>query len=147
MATTPTSKAIDATGQPLWWDNGGVLRKTTWSEILTLLYSSFVEPTVERSPQIPLSGFNITVPDSTAAKVWMHIKPAGTLAAGTITLPAASTTADGKEVLITSTQIITALTIALNGAAAANGAPTTLAANVFATLRFSVADNSWYRVA
>jgi hypothetical protein len=50
-------------------------------------------------------------------------------------------------VLVTSTQIITSFTLALNGAAAAFGAPTTLAANAFFTMRFYQATNSWYRVA
>jgi hypothetical protein len=50
-------------------------------------------------------------------------------------------------VLLTTTQIITAFTLAINGAAAAFGAPTTLAANAFFTVRYYQATNSWYRVA
>jgi hypothetical protein len=53
---------------------------------------------------------------------------------------------DGTQLLVTTTQIITAFTLALNGAAAAFGAPTTLAANAFFTMRFYQATNSWYRI-
>ena len=71
---------------------------------------------------------------------------APTLATGTVTLPLNTITPDGTEVLITSTQIITTLTVALNGASNAFGAPTTLAANGFARLRFVQSQNSWYRI-
>jgi len=61
-------------------------------------------------------------------------------------LPLNTTTPDGTEVLITSTQIITTLTIGPNGAANVFGAPATLAANGFARLRYVAATNSWYRI-
>jgi hypothetical protein len=69
------------------------------------------------------------------------------LATGTITLPLNTGVADGTQVLVTTTQVITAFTLALNGAAASFGAPTTLAAGAFFTMRFYQATNSWYRVA
>jgi len=50
-------------------------------------------------------------------------------------------------VIITTTQIITSFTLAVNDAANAYGAPTTLAANAFFTMRFYQATNSWYRIA
>ena len=76
----------------------------------------------------------------------MLLQPAGTLATGTITLPLNTGTPDGTQLLVTTTQIITAFTLALNGAAAAFGAPTTLAANAFFAMRFYQATNSWYRI-
>jgi hypothetical protein len=76
----------------------------------------------------------------------MILQPAGTLAAGTITLPLNTGTPNGTEVLVTSTQIITSFTLALNGATAAFGAPTTLAANAFFRMRFYQSTNSWYRI-
>jgi hypothetical protein len=76
----------------------------------------------------------------------MLLQPAGTLATGTITLPLNTGTPDGTQLLVTTTQIITAFTLALNGAAAAFGAPTTLSANAFFTMRFYQATNSWYRI-
>jgi hypothetical protein len=74
-------------------------------------------------------------------------QPAGTLAAGTITLPLNTGTPDGTEVLITTTQQITAFTLAGNGAAAVYGAPSTLAAEDFFRVRYVLSTNSWYRIA
>jgi len=54
--------------------------------------------------------------------------------------------AGASEVLITSTQTITALTISLNGATAVFGSPTTLQAGAAVRLRFYSATNSWYSI-
>jgi hypothetical protein len=77
----------------------------------------------------------------------MIIQPAGTLASGMVTLPLNTGTPDGTEVLITTTQQITSFTLALNGAANAYGAPSTLAAQDFFRMRFYQSTNSWYRIA
>jgi hypothetical protein len=53
---------------------------------------------------------------------------------------------DGTEVLITSTQTITALTIALNGASAIFGNVLTLSAGAAIRYRFYQATNSWYAI-
>ena len=85
-------------------------------------------------------------PSSSLEIFWALLHPAGTLATGTIVLPLNTAVADGTEILMTSTQTITSLTVSLNGATAASGAPTTLTAGSFAKLRFYQATNSWYRV-
>ena len=74
----------------------------------------------------------------------MLLQPAGTLATGTITLPLNTGVPDGTTVLITSTQEITSLTIALNGAAAIYGAVTSLAAGSATEIRYYQPTNSWY---
>jgi hypothetical protein len=76
----------------------------------------------------------------------MILQPAGTLAAGTITLPLNTGVPDGTQVLITSTQTITSFTISLNGAAAIFGAVSTLTAGAAICYRFYQATNSWYNV-
>ena len=53
---------------------------------------------------------------------------------------------DGTTVLITTTQEITSLTIALNGATAIYGAVTTLGAGCAAVYRFYQPTNSWYNI-
>jgi hypothetical protein len=53
---------------------------------------------------------------------------------------------DGTTVLITTTQEITSLTIALNGASAIYGAVTTLGAGCAAVYRFYQPTNSWYNI-
>lgn len=94
----------------------------------------------------PLTGFNIAVLAPTSAMQWVVLQPAGTLAAGTITLPLSTQTIDGTELLVTTTTQITSFTLALNGASFAYGAPTTLAANGFFKMRFLKSMNNWYRI-
>jgi hypothetical protein len=76
----------------------------------------------------------------------MLLQPAGTLATGTITLPLNTGVPDGTTVLITTTQEITSLTIALNGATAVYGAVTSLAAGTATAIRFYQPTNSWYQI-
>jgi hypothetical protein len=53
---------------------------------------------------------------------------------------------DGTTILITTTQEITSLTIALNGATAIYGAVTSLAAGTATAIRFYQPTNSWYQI-
>lgn len=132
---------------PVYVSNNGDARKVSITQLLQYFQTTFAAPTVATNLYTPGTGFNITVPTPVSEQQWMIIQPAGTLAAGTITLPLNTGTPDGTQVLVTTTQIITAFTLALNGAASAFGAPTTLAANASFTMRFYQATNSWYRVA
>ena len=132
---------------PIYVPNNGDARKVSVNQLLQYFQTTFAAPTVATNLYTPGTGFNVTVPTPVSEQQWMIIQPAGTLAAGTITLPLNTGTPDGTQVLVTTTQIITSFTLALNGAAAAFGAPTTLAANAFFTMRFYQATNSWYRVA
>ena len=127
--------------------SNGDARRLPISALLSYFQTAFASPTLATNVYTPGTGFNLAVPTPVAAQQWMLIQPAGTLAAGTITLPLNTGTPDGTEVLITTTQQITSFTLALNGAAAAYGAPGTLAAEDFFRMRFVLATNSWYRIA
>jgi hypothetical protein len=131
---------------PIYVPNNGDARKVSVSQLLAYFQTVFAAPTVSTNLYTPGAGFNITVPTPVSEQQWMLLQPAGTLATGTITLPLNTGTPDGTQLLVTTTQIITAFTLALNGAAAAFGAPTTLAVNAFFTMRFYQAANSWYRI-
>jgi hypothetical protein len=131
---------------PIYVPNNGDARKVSVTQLLTYFQTVFAAPTVSTNLYTPGDGFNVTVPTPVSEQQWMLLQPAGTLATGTITLPLNTGTPDGTQLLVTTTQIITAFTLALNGAAAAFGAPTTLAANAFFTMRFYQATNSWYRI-
>jgi hypothetical protein len=76
----------------------------------------------------------------------MLLQPAGTLATGTITLPLNTGVPDGTTVLITTTQEITSLTIALNGATAIFGGVSFLGAGTATAIRFYQPTNSWYQI-
>jgi hypothetical protein len=95
---------------------------------------------------VPGSGFNITVPTPVSNDQWMLLQPAGTLATGTITLPLNTGVPDGTTVLITTTQEITSLTIALNGASAIFGGVSFLGAGTATAIRFYQPTNSWYQI-
>lgn len=90
------------------------------------------------------TGFSVTINNSSAS-VWLVLTPSGTLAAGTITLPDVANCVESQEILVSSSQTVTALTIGLNGALAV-GAPTTIAAGGFFRLRFEPILKTWYRV-
>ena len=97
------------------------------------------------------TGFNVAITDGasdgvTQDNVHLILTPLAGYAAGTITLPAKANLVDKQEVLVNCTQVVTTLTVALNGAAAAIGAPTTLAANAFFRLKYDAVTTNWYRV-
>jgi hypothetical protein len=132
---------------PVYSPNNGDARRTSIGSLLTFFQQSFASPTLSTNLFTPGTGFNIAVPTPVAQQQWMLIQPAATLATGTVTLPLNTQTPDGTEVLITTTQQITAFTLAINGATAAYGDPSTLAAEDFFRIRFYQATNSWYRIA
>lgn len=93
------------------------------------------------------TGFSVTVnPTTDGGGVYLLMTPVAAYAAGTIILPAKAECVDGQQVLVTSTQVVTALTVNGNGATAVNGAPTTLAANGFFKLRYDAIFASWFRI-
>jgi hypothetical protein len=131
---------------PIYVPNNGDARKVSVSQLLAYFQQVFAAPTVSTNLYVPGNGFNVTVPTPVSEQQWMILQPASTLATGTITLPLNTGTPDGTQVLITSTQTITAFTIALNGAAAIFGNVTTLTAGAAVCYRYYQATNSWYNV-
>ena len=131
---------------PVYSPNNGDARRTSIGSLLTFFQQSFASPTLAVNLFVPGNGFNITVPTPVAEQQWMLLQPAGTLATGTITLPLNTGVPDGTTVLITSTQEISSLTIALNGASAIYGAVTALGAGCAAVYRFYQPTNSWYNI-
>lgn len=123
--------------------------KATLSTLLTWLQSSLTSAgaltTQYYSPNA--SGFAVAMaPPVAGGSVFLLLTPLAAYAAGTVVLPAPSSCADGQELLVHTTQAVTALTVNGNGATAVNGAPTTLAQFAFFRLRFDKPNQSWYRV-
>ena len=104
---------------PVYVPNNGDARKISITQLLQYFQQTFAAPTVATSVYTPATGFNITVPTPTSEQQWMLLQPASTLATGTITLPLNTGVPSGTQILVTSTQTITALTIGLNGSSAA----------------------------
>jgi hypothetical protein len=131
---------------PVYSPNNGDARRTSIGSLLTFFQQSFASPTLAVNLYVPGNGFNITVPTPVSNDQWMLLQPAGTLATGTITLPLNTGVPDGTTVLITTTQEITSLTIALNGASAIFGGVSFLAAGSATAIRFYQPTNSWYQI-
>ena len=131
---------------PVYSPNNGDARRTSIGALLTFFQQSFASPTLSVNLYVPGSGFNITVPTPVSNDQWMLLQPAGTLATGTITLPLNTGVPDGTTVLITTTQEITSLTIALNGATALYGGVSFLGAGTATAIRFYQPTNSWYQI-
>jgi hypothetical protein len=131
---------------PVYSPNNGDARRLSIGNLLTFFQQTFASPTLSVNLYVPGSGFNITVPTPVSQDQWMLLQPAGTLATGTITLPLNTGVPDGTTVLITTTQEITSLTIALNGATALYGGVTFLGAGTATAIRFYQPTNSWYQI-
>jgi len=126
--------------------NNGDARRLPVSSLLTYFQQTFASPTLAVNLYVPATGFNIAAPTPVAQQQWILLQPAGPLAAGTVTLPLDTLTPDGTEILITSTQTITAFSIGLNGAAAIYGGVTTLTAGAAVRYRYYESTNSWYNI-
>lgn len=88
--------------------------------------------------QTPTTGFSYTFAAGTQVLV---MNPAGTLATGTITMPASP--ADGMTITFSSSQQITALTMAGNGASI-SGAVTSMSPKSGVTYVYRLANTTWY---
>jgi len=131
---------------PVYVSNNGDARKVSITQLLQYFQQSFASPDLSVNLYVPGSGANITVPTPVSDQQWMLIQPAGPLAALTITFPLNTGVPDGTEILITTTQTITALTLAINGASAIFGNVTTLPAGTAVRYRFYQPTNSWYSI-
>ena len=130
---------------PVYSPNNGDARRVSIGTLLNYFEQTFASPSLATNFYTPGTGFNIAVP-TPVSQQWILIQPAGTLAAGTVTLPLNTQTPDGTEILITTTQQITTFTLAANGAANVYGEPSTLSAEDFFRMRYVQSTNSWYRV-
>lgn len=129
---------------PVYSASNGDARKASLSTLLAYIEAQFVSPNYVTQYALPnVNGTNVQVA-STTAPTWLVITPTGPFAAMTITLPAAAQVADGTELLVFCSQAVAALTVALNGATGALGAPTALATNSSFKLRYNAAAVAWY---
>lgn len=91
--------------------------------------------------QAPLTGFTLAL---TVAQSAVSLNPAGTLAAGTVVMPA--TGFDGKTMTLFSTQAISSLTLSTtNSATFVPAAVTSLSANSPVGYVYDLSNNQWHR--
>ena len=150
MTTINSLTAVDSISSadqfPIYQSANGDARKVSMNVITAYLNTQNTandnKVTLYSAPSA--TAFNVAMASSSSS-VWLILTPTGVFAAGTITLPPLANCIDRQELLVNSTQAITALTIAGNGATV-TGAPTTMTANAFFRLRFDAVVKAWYRV-
>jgi hypothetical protein len=143
---TAVDQVVSSDQVPIYSSENGDARKASMATLLAF-FSGQITANDDKITQYAApsaTAFNIQL-NNDVNSIWLVLTPTGTLAAGTLTLPAVANCVDRQEILVNSTQTVTALTIAGNGATV-TGAPTTIAASGFFRLRFDDVTNTWYRV-
>jgi len=105
-----------------------------------------VEKVSQYSTPIAAGTVVVTDGDDEDSDVHLMLTPAGTLATLTVTLPLSTALRDKQEVLVSSSQIITALTVGANGASSIVGTPTAMTAGGFFKLKYDLITTTWYRI-
>lgn len=134
--TFPFSPPNRATGGPAAIDNTAIGQTTPAPGTFTTLQGAFGNYV----KNIPLTGFSLA---ATKYQTLLVLNPAGTLAAGTVTLPPSPP--DGLEFCIFSTQIVTALTLTPVSPATVNNGITALTVNGRFCYLYSASDTKWDR--
>ena len=123
----------------------GVDLKMSVAQLLTYFGSAFASPTFTVQTGAPLSGATQTI-GAVTTNIWLQIRPAGTIASLTIALPSTTSAFDGQQVIVTTSQNISAITVT-SGGAAVIGEPATLSAESAFILRYDLAALQWICVA
>lgn len=131
---------------PLYSANNGDARKASVNQLTQYMMDNFGTVGFFAQVAVPSSsGFNIAMQNG-ADNVWLILQPLAPYAAGTVTLPLASSCVDGQEVIVCTTNDISSLTVNNNGAVFVFGAPTYL--NQFGSfhLKYNKTQNIWYQI-
>lgn len=88
----------------------------------------------------PSTGFSQTIANNCTT---LLLKPSGTLASGTVVMPAAPV--DGQIARVLSSQTITTLTVSPNSGQSVVGAPSTVGPSAPFSMIYDLASTAWYR--
>lgn len=131
---------------PMYLPNQSTAKRATYSQILDYFRKAFTSQTLIESIHTPTDGFTITVTQD-SQNYWMQLKPTGAIASGALVLPAPAYTADGQEILVTTTAQIISFTVNGNGTTNLYGIPMVLAAEDSFRIRYSKLSQSWTKIA
>lgn len=104
-----------------------------------LFFTNMASGVLSKVRQVPVTGFSFTIPVGINNLI---LDPAGTLASGTIIMPASAT--DGQVISIITSQSITSVTISGNTGQSIVNAPTTLTTSGCSFV-FDRSAATWYR--
>lgn len=131
---------------PVYSQSNGDSRKISVTNLLAYFRSNLTAPEFSTQYASPsATAFTIAVNDS-SDNTFLVLAPLAVYADGAITLPAVANCIDGQEVLVCSSQVVTAFVVNGNGAVDVIGSPTALTAGGFFRLRFDATYSIWHRV-
>jgi hypothetical protein len=142
----PTITTLSGGDQlPVYATSNGDARKASISTLVEYFQTTFADPNYTVVINAPTnSGFNIAL-GASSQSIWLIMNPSGTFAAGSVTLPPVADCYDGQEIIMISTQTISALTINGNGGTLV-GVPLSLGAGSSFTIRFNELQSTWYTI-
>ena len=142
----PTITTLSGGDQlPVYATSNGDARKASITTLVDYFQKTFADPNYTVVINAPTnSGFNIALAASSQS-IWLIMNPTGTFAAGSVTLPPVADCYDGQEIIMISTQTISALTINGNGGTLV-GVPASLGAGSSFTIRFNELQSTWYTI-
>ena len=145
----PTNTTIDGSELLVCFDSSNSdTRKfsvSALSSYITTNISSNMSGYITQYSAPSLPAFSISISEA-SKDTHLILTPIGLLASGGIVLPLASTAIDGQRLLVNCTQTVTTFTVDSNGATSVIGAPTSISANDFFTLKYDKVTSTWYRV-
>lgn len=136
---------------PVYDQSNGDARKAAISVLLAFMQDNLTFPapvaySFETQRSAPnATGFSVSVTDN-EKNIHLILTPVAGYASGEIVLPSNLTSVDKQEVLVNTTNQVTAFTLNANGAAGVFGAPTSLGADDFFRMKYDQGTDSWYRV-
>lgn len=134
----------------LWKTDQGDYRGVSFADFVTALNTVIVTGRPEADVQYAspaATGFSVSILGTAGNHdVRLILTPVAGYAAGTLVLPPVAGLRDKQQVIVNCTQAVTTLTVSINGAVAANGAPTTLAANAKFKLEYDLLMKTWYAI-
>jgi hypothetical protein len=148
---TETTSLAASDNFPVSSTANGTRRVTLTTLAAAVLATADAVNGMETQYSTPATGASVAVaPTVSGASSWLLVTPVVTLADLTLVLPGdgstgGATAADGQEVLVNTTQELTALVVSSVGKSVIGG-PTTLAQFGFFRMRYNAVNNSWYRV-
>jgi hypothetical protein len=130
---------------PIWDGSNGDTRKASMTTLLAYISANFADPDYTTRIVAPAaSGWNVDVGD-TGTSMWLIINPVADYALGSISLPPATSAADGQEITVSITQKVTAFSATSSGATV-TGLPATLLSYAVFILRYNAEKLTWYAV-
>jgi hypothetical protein len=139
-----------------FWDSeGSQWAVTSFSNMLALYQANLVFPAAGRpEPNTQYSApsvndFDIQIaldPLADNEDVHLILTPSTSFVDGAITLPINTGLRDKQIVIMNTTQQITNFSINLNGSDGVHGAPTSMGADDYFTIKYDLTVNTWYRI-